>query len=905
MGGIGKTTLAKDLYAKLCSQFERHCFLENVREESSRYGLNVVRNKLFSTLLELRLDATYVETPIFMRRLACEKSFIVLDDVATLEQAENLNINNNCLGPGSRVIVTTRDKQVCSEFDECEIYEVKELDEYESLQLFCLNAFGEKRPKVGYEKLSESAIGYCRGNPLALKVLGTNFRTKSKQAWESELEKLKKIPNRRIHDVLKLSFDDLDHTQQDIFLDIACFFSMMHQWYEDRDTCRDDLICLLDACNFFAASGIEVLINKALITCKDFNCIDIHNLLQEMGQEIVKQESPKNPGRRSRLYDPEEIYDLLKYNKGTEVVEAMVFDSYKVENLHLSSDSFKGMTNLRYLQIRNTCFERKSSNVYLPDGLGWLSDKLRYLSWDVFPLESLPSTFCFERLVQLIMCKSKLKKLWDGIQKLDNLKFIMLNDSKDLVEVPDLSGAPNIEVVSLSYCESLCQLHPSILNAPKLGELHLNGCINLESLKTTTHSKSLYKIDLTGCSSLIEFSVTSDEMVWLSLSGTAIHELASSIWHNSKLTHLFLRKCQKLNIVGKKLSNDPGVMPLKKLDLSGCTQIDTLNLWHILDGLQYLKHLHLKECCNIEALPDNIQEKSMMENLILDECKKLKSLPKLPASLQKLTAINSTYLNTDSIQQTMLENMLHKLHTKSIQDRSNDFYEISFIPGGQVPREFDFHTTETSIVIPPIPKFGLSAFIFCIILSEGLNVSYNGVYCTIYERGKQVQKCYVGGRVTLISDHVMLSCQYVNDELVELGSESGDDHYNLSFEFKYYVDEDDGEFWSTKGIKGCGIFPVYDLKLRLELDGRIIGRDEIVELQSSAQSYNTEKLESKLEALMMKMTNNKENEDDKSSFECSIGLLLKDMLEESKLYFSSKMTTYCNFHSTVSLDAVD
>ncbi|MCI71723.1 disease resistance protein, partial [Trifolium medium] len=51
MGGIGKTTLAKALYAKLYSQFEGRSFL-NVMDESKKYGLNAVHNKFVSTLLE-------------------------------------------------------------------------------------------------------------------------------------------------------------------------------------------------------------------------------------------------------------------------------------------------------------------------------------------------------------------------------------------------------------------------------------------------------------------------------------------------------------------------------------------------------------------------------------------------------------------------------------------------------------------------------------------------------------------------------------------------------------------------------------------------------------------------------------------------------------------------------------
>jgi hypothetical protein len=187
---------------------------------------------------------------MLLRKFACERSFIVLDDVATLEQAENRNIGNNCLGQGSRIMVTTRDKQICSEFDECEIYEVKELNEDESLQLFCWNAFREKHAKVGYEDLSIIAAGYCRGNSLALKVLGANFRTKSKEVWKSELEKLKMIPSWRIQDVLKSSFNDLDRTQQYIYLDIACFFTLEHECFLARKSCRDYITSLLDALPF-------------------------------------------------------------------------------------------------------------------------------------------------------------------------------------------------------------------------------------------------------------------------------------------------------------------------------------------------------------------------------------------------------------------------------------------------------------------------------------------------------------------------------------------------------------------------------------------------------------------------------------------------------------------------------
>ncbi|XP_058787297.1 disease resistance protein RUN1-like [Vicia villosa] len=893
MGGIGKTTLAKHLFGRLCSQFERSCFIENIREESTKLGLKFVRNKLFSTLLELPLNTPYVETPIFKNKLAHERSLIVLDDVATLEQAENVNIVNKYLGEGSRVIITTRDMQICSQFDECDIYKFEEMNADESVQLFCKNAFGEKCPKDGYDNLSKKAILYCRGNPLALKVLGANFRTKkSKKEWESELEKLKKIPNRKIHDVLKLSYDDLDHTQQDIFLDIACI-SRPPVYYNSL-TQKDYLTAVCNACKFYAESGLEVLLDKALIYFDSKHFITMHALLKEMGKEIVMTESVKDPGRRSRLWDQKDVYDVLKYKKGTEVVEVIEFNIYQLEDLYLSSDSFKSMTNLRHLHIESIDRENR---LHLLEGLEWLSDKLRHLCWILFPLESLPSTFCAEWLVQLKMQHSKLKKLWNGIQRLDNLMILDLNYSEDLIEIPDLSRALNLQIVSLSRCESLCQLHASIFSIPKLIELHLDGCKKIESLKNNIHLKSLQLLDLSFSSYLTECSVTSEE-IELSLWGAVVHGYSSLMWCNKKLTGLHLTEC---------------------------TQINTSSLWFILDGTPSLKKLYLRNCCNLEILPNNIQNNSMLEILILNECSKLKSIPKLPASLQtlelnecrklkslpklpvslqNLKAKNCIHLDTNSVQRSILENM-------SLSNRNLPTYhwEFFYFPGGEVPREFYFHTAKASIVIPPIPKYGLCGFFICIILSEEAGLVFSGeIICTIYQHtkeiGRQRTRCCTKG---LISDHVFLDYIICYDsDWVKVGSESGGHDYNFSFKFS----SEELQGLRTEWIKGCGVIPVYDLKHSFVLeDGRISGV-EIVEIQSNAQLLSDDikvfddcqqnskfdinesqhqeigaENEDDQHKLIIPQTENMEELNDKSSCSCSIGLLLKHILEESKRLF--------------------
>lgn len=60
--------------------------------------------------------------------------------------------------------------------------------------------------------------------------------------------------------------------------------------------------------------GLSVLVDKSLVRISR-NKLEMHDLLQDMGREIVSQESEKEPGKRSRLWYHEDIYHVLKKNK--------------------------------------------------------------------------------------------------------------------------------------------------------------------------------------------------------------------------------------------------------------------------------------------------------------------------------------------------------------------------------------------------------------------------------------------------------------------------------------------------------------------------------------------------------------------------------------------------------------
>ena len=54
------------------------------------------------------------------------------------------------------------------------------------------------------------------------------------------------------------------------------------------------------------------------------------------------------------------------------------------------------------------------SNVHLPEGLSFLSNKLRMMEWHDYPLKSMPNSFQPDNLVELIMPRSHIKQLPEG-----------------------------------------------------------------------------------------------------------------------------------------------------------------------------------------------------------------------------------------------------------------------------------------------------------------------------------------------------------------------------------------------------------------------------------------------------------------------------------------------------------
>lgn len=308
MGGIGKTTLARTMYERICGLFDTSCFLTDVRDESKdSVGL---QRKLLSDLSssDMKIKDLYEGRKQIRNFLCGKKVLLVFDDVSELNQLENL-LMADCLGAGSRVIVTTRDMHLLTSHGDFEIYGAKLLSYDESLQLFCKRAFKRDKPNGGYLELSKSVIELAGGLPLTLQTLGSYLCGRSVLEWQIALEKIKKYPPKDILNRLGISYEVLDDMEKNIFLDIACFFKGM---------AKDRVVDMLEICGLYPVLGIKQLMEKSLLI-EYYNHgtwrLGMHDILQEMGKRIVFQESPSDAGKRSRLWSQEDIDNVLTNNK--------------------------------------------------------------------------------------------------------------------------------------------------------------------------------------------------------------------------------------------------------------------------------------------------------------------------------------------------------------------------------------------------------------------------------------------------------------------------------------------------------------------------------------------------------------------------------------------------------------
>nr|XP_023890768.1 disease resistance protein RML1A-like isoform X2 [Quercus suber] len=609
--GIGKTTIAKAIFNLIANRFEGSSFLEDVRENSkTNDGVLQLQKALYYEILragKLKVHGISKRINEIMEKLRNKKILLILDDVDELKQVENLLGKSNWFASGSRIIITTREKKLLSTLrEDCHLfyYKVKELDECESRELFCQHALKRNKPIEDYSELVHQFIGYAKGLPLVLKIIGADLYDKNLQCWKSALDKYKRIPNSDIQEVLKISYDGLDQIQQDIFLDIACFFKGFY---------KNLVVDILQSSNLHDPYyDIEKLIDKSLIVITKDDKLLMHDLIQQMGLEIARQESKVSKKYR-RLLCYEDAPEVLNEDTGLDEIRGITLSLPHPRKMQLNLGKMK---SLKYLIIRNVICEDLK---YLPNGL-------RLLDWNEFPLSSLPSTYEPTKLVALNMRGSHIE-LDEHFERcrLKTLKYMNFTRCKNITKLPDLSViSPNIKEVELYMCINLVEVHQSNGLLEELESWDLGGCQNIRIFPRNLRLKYLKTFYFDWCGSLLQ---RTERLALLSSIGYLISlrtlrislknvKDSSNISNLQNLRELILYDCE----------NFP-----KAKDTSGC-----------FPELQYLG-LHNSY---ITTLPEIARRCPKLKTLWIQHCRHLREIPRLPPCIRNVFAIGCNSLNS-------------------------------------------------------------------------------------------------------------------------------------------------------------------------------------------------------------------------------------------------------------------
>ncbi|KAG8090088.1 hypothetical protein GUJ93_ZPchr0011g27881 [Zizania palustris] len=258
-GGLGKTTLANEVYKRISGQFNCQAFVSVSQKPDIKKILRSIisqimepyhasTNPMDKTIVSQIKNQDYSSTEAgdeewlinILRGFLMEKRYlIVIDDIWSTQAWKTIKcalFENTC---GSRILVTTRISTVaksCCSPDLGTVYELSPLNEAYSMSLFFRRIFGsEDLCPINLKDVSTEIIKKCGGLPLAIITMASLLTDKSdrREEWihiqnsigtglenKYDMEEMRKI--------LSLSYIDLPHHLKTCLL----YLSMYPEDYE-------------------------------------------------------------------------------------------------------------------------------------------------------------------------------------------------------------------------------------------------------------------------------------------------------------------------------------------------------------------------------------------------------------------------------------------------------------------------------------------------------------------------------------------------------------------------------------------------------------------------------------------------------------------------------------------------
>ncbi|XP_045819820.1 putative disease resistance protein At3g14460 isoform X2 [Trifolium pratense] len=701
LGGMGKTTFAKLVYNdnKIMEHFELKAWVY-VSESFDVVGLTKEILKTFKSpaegesnlnLLQLRLQQT----------LTGKKYLLVLDDIWNGNEKSwmQLLLPFDHGSSGSKIIVTTRDKEITYVLKSTKLFNLQQLNKSDCWSLFVTHAFGGKNldeyPHL--EQIGMKIVDKCGGLPLAVKTLGQLLQRKSDHEWrkilETDLWRLSDKDN-DINPTLRLSYHNLPSNRKRCF----AYCSLFPKGYIDKHELikfwmADGLLKCSGADKSEEELGNEIFTDLESISFfqKSFFGFVMHDLVNDLAKSVSGEFCMQIGGSRVEGIPERTRHILLssQLNCGDKLLESICkckglrslivkSNTTTLISNDVQRDLFSRLTWLRMLSFRYCGLSE------LVDEIGNLK-LLRYLDLSHTEIKSLPDTICMLYNLQTLLLErcDELTELPSKFSKLINLRHLELpfryRHVPVLKKMPKNIGKLN-KLQSLPYFIVEEQHGSNIKELEKLnhlhGSIHIKGLGNvidpadavMANLKDKKYLEELY---MDFCKNgreemnelIVERNVSVLEALhpnsnlkrltivnysgnsfpnWLR--GSDLPNLVSYIM----LKEVYIRECPELKRI------PPQHLPsLQKLEISDCNKLEECLC---LEGSPLLKELYIRGCPELKRIPPQhlpslqkfeisycnkleeclcLEGSPLLENVSIKRCSKLKRAP-LPQHLPSL-----------------------------------------------------------------------------------------------------------------------------------------------------------------------------------------------------------------------------------------------------------------------------
>ncbi|CAM6129719.1 unnamed protein product [Calypogeia fissa] len=617
MGGIGKSTLAREVFNMMSKDFEYTCFVDNVKG----FTINGLQESVFKQFYHngIQLGGAKLD----WNALKGKKTLLAMDDADSESQLEVLPRWQD-FGDGSCLIITSRKKGIFRFYQDCIIYEVEFLDENEATELFCKHAFPKDIPRDKSEPLRETinaVVKKCGGLPLTLEVMGRYLRNKFSNAeWEDTIDSLGEATaldggrneDDKLWAALELSYNKLSKEAQDMFCDAATYFfqkpldMFLAAWSDKKARVTWDN--LVDR-----AMVKEVSLDRKTRVRSDHNTVWVHEQLRDLATRHVKSTILSNSTNGKG-----EIVELLnesKVNSNTKILWVYGFDGPNT----LRDDCFVRLNHLKYMEM--TMVRYKGS------GRG-LTRQLRLLIWcqlsrdrQLFQISLMNMNSLAVLELEDVMFPEEFPK---ALKTLGNLRRLQLSRCT----VPE---GFNQALGHLKYLEIL-SLH--FLSGPGLRNKLPENFGNLSQLKAVSLALEFVTLPATFSQlmKLKDLRIRSEKLETLcdgfgglsSLEYLEFHvcmrlsQLPDSFGQLSTLEHLEFINCRELSRLPDSFGR---LSALKYLKFELCDALCVLP--DSFGQLSALKYLKFELCDALCVLPDSFGQLSTLEHLEFINCPKL------------------------------------------------------------------------------------------------------------------------------------------------------------------------------------------------------------------------------------------------------------------------------------------